>query len=904
MENEELNLWLKRKGIPEATINLIHSIRTSDPVRKVNSRGNNVTGFFSSEKMGFTLQFESHSLELAAIYEKEYDEKVIEYYEQPNQLKISYPDKNGKDRARRYTPDFFVIEEDWIGWEEWKEEEELKKLAEENPYKYVRDSNNIWRMPPAEKKAKEYGLSFRVRSSSELNKKYIRNIQFLQEYILQPGEVSSIARDFLLETVKQRPTIKLSDLLNGSTQIYSADDIYQLIANREIFVDMHGELIENSEKNLLYPSIESLKTHHNMLQNQNNNLQKININTFDLSEGTLLQWGIEIFLIKVVVGDKILLEKNGKIVDLDLSFVEELIIKGEIKGISKKEKTENEKELSELFLSVDSEIMKEALRRYKFVERVLNGEDYDNIEVPERTLRRWVSSYKKAENKFNFGLVGLYNQKKQRGNRTRKMEPEVIKMTEEYIEKIYENPVQKNAKTVHSQLERYCKESGFDPPSYNTFIKLIKKRDIHTQTLKRKGPRAAYNTEERVHLYLEIGSPRHGRRPFEIVHIDHTQLDIELLSEDGENFGKPYLTLAVDAFSRKVLAFYLTFDPPSYRSNMMVIRELVRIYKRMPASVVVDNGKDFQSIYFDHLLAMYKVTKKKRPPHKSRSGNVIERLFGTNDKQFIHNLIGNTQITKNVRQVTKSNNPKNNAVWTLIPFHKVLGEYLYEIYNNAHHTTLGMSPNNLFLKNISVTGKRKNVYIKDFEDFKILTLPETDKETRIVQIGEGVKINGFYYWCDKFRDPEFHRKEVMIRYEPFDMSKAYAYIDNHWVELFSQHYYDLLIGRTEKEIQVISQEIKKKNTLNGIKKQVTASEIAEFLYRAETTQNIELQRKKDREMRKLLEENKSIQINMPNSMTNNKPNNKSSDTTYDKNLGKEEFLKEIRNNNISGYGKF
>ena len=49
---------------------------------------------------------------------------------------------------------------------------------------------------------------------------------------------------------------------------------------------------------------------------------------------------------------------------------------------------------------------------------------------------------------------------------------------------------------------------------------------------------------------------------------------------------------------------------------------------------------------------------KTRPPAKSRFGSVIERMFGTTNTMFIHNLKGNTLIMKDVRQVTKSVNPK------------------------------------------------------------------------------------------------------------------------------------------------------------------------------------------------------------------------------------------------------
>jgi putative transposase len=85
-------------------------------------------------------------------------------------------------------------------------------------------------------------------------------------------------------------------------------------------------------------------------------------------------------------------------------------------------------------------------------------------------------------------------------------------------------------------------------------------------------------------LELELKTPRHGDRPFEIGHIDHTELDVEVVcSRTGRVLGRPWMTLLIDAYSRRYLAIYLTFDPPSYRSCMMVLRECVRRYKRLPS---------------------------------------------------------------------------------------------------------------------------------------------------------------------------------------------------------------------------------------------------------------------------------------------------------------------------------
>ena len=151
-------------------------------------------------------------------------------------------------------------------------------------------------------------------------------------------------------------------------------------------------------------------------------------------------------------------------------------------------------------------------------------------------------------------------------------------------------------------------------PSYMTFCTAVRKRDRFDQTSKRKGHRAAYS-QEPFYFELELKTPRHGDRPFEICHIDHTELDIELVcSRTRQNLGRPWYTMLTDAFSRRLLAIFLTFDPPSYRSCMMVLRECVRRHGRFPQSLVVDGGKEFGSIYFDTLLARFECTKKTRPP--------------------------------------------------------------------------------------------------------------------------------------------------------------------------------------------------------------------------------------------------------------------------------------------------
>jgi len=98
---------------------------------------------------------------------------------------------------------------------------------------------------------------------------------------------------------------------------------------------------------------------------------------------------------------------------------------------------------------------------------------------------------------------------------------------------------------------------------------------------------------------------------------------------------------------------------------MMVLRECVRRHMRLPQTIVVDGGTDFQSTYFETLLARYEIIKKTRPPAKARFGSTCERIFGTANQHFFHNLAGNTQLSRSSRQVTKSVDPRTHAVWTL-----------------------------------------------------------------------------------------------------------------------------------------------------------------------------------------------------------------------------------------------
>jgi putative transposase len=76
--------WCQEIGILPHARALIDQIRSSNPARRVGGGRSNVSGRYPSRKMGVTIQFESHRVELAGIYEMEHDVEVLEFYDQPD----------------------------------------------------------------------------------------------------------------------------------------------------------------------------------------------------------------------------------------------------------------------------------------------------------------------------------------------------------------------------------------------------------------------------------------------------------------------------------------------------------------------------------------------------------------------------------------------------------------------------------------------------------------------------------------------------------------------------------------------------------------------------------------------------------------------------------------------------
>lgn len=832
LSQQELKQLYHRLDLTEPARSLVDRIRASPPVRRVNSSHKSVAVRYPSKKMGCVIQAESHKNELAAIYEFEWDETVLEYYDQPCQIKLAYQAKNGKHIGVMHTPDFFVIRSEGMEWVECKTETELVTLAEKMPQRYVQRKDSRWWCPPGEQYAQAFGLGYRVRSSAETNWIFQRNITFLEDYLRADDIlVADEATAEITRLVTVETGISLRTLLE---RLYLArsDDLYTLLATGQVYVDLQRYPLAEPEQVPVFANRTIAQSHviilDSLAHHAAGGFQNIRHDIGELVTWNGQPWQI----INIGETDTWLLFKGDndqeKVVELSHATFQSLVQAGKVTGLTAWIEGQMSAEARSRLAQANPDDLAVANRRYELIKPVLAGGSPTEPSAHPRTVARWVAQYKQAQQVHRCGYVGLLPQYHHSGNYQPKLSEAARALMEQFIADNYETFKQKNKQAVYGQFRLACEKQGVQPPSYKTFVAAIKQRPQQEQIRKRQGRKVAYQSAP-FYWELEYTTPRHGDRSFEIGHIDHTELDLELRhSQTRKNLGKCFLTFLLDAFSRRILALHLSFERPSYRACMMVLRECVRRYQRLPQILVVDRGREFSSIYFETLLAYYETTKKERPPSKPRYGSVIERLFGTTNTQFIYNLVGNTQITRQLGQMTQETNPKYLANWTLPRLYLRLREWAYDVYDTTEQAALGQSPREAFAAGLALSGQRPYRLIPYNQDFIINTLPTTRRGAAMANANRGIKVNYIHYWSDEFRHPEVSQTLVPIRYDPTNMGLAYAYVQGRWVQCISEHYARFK-GRSETLVRLATQELHAQNRHHAQQLSITAKRIAEFV---------------------------------------------------------------------------
>lgn len=855
-EFEELCRHLK---LTEQARAVVEHIRTSPPARRVQGGAGNVRRTFNkSRKMGHSVQSESRTVEFPAILVKEIlDDDILEYYDQPPSLVVNYQASNGQNKGYVYTADFFVINKNAAGWEEWKPEEKLIKLAEDHPERYYFGEDGKWHFGPGERYAEPHGLFFHVHSSKEIPPLTQRNLRVLLPFYTRSDEVdtSTTLHNAVVRAVVENPGITLAALLNQVDGVTNTD-VFNLLLNKQLYVDLSAAFLGDEDEVRLFAHKTAFNFFTHLAASQVKSTA-IRVRAVDLVINTpVLLDGKPAELFHVGQTEVTLKSEGDMFPRVPIAEFEKWLGEGRVTNYQLRPQVDPRTKAHELAVKrrLTAVQMLEALEKEEVVLRILAGERIAKSDSEARKHRIWVSKYEKAKKTYGNGFVGLMSGRK--GNRTDRLElrsPGLRAKVIAFLKEKGETARNITKVVLYGEFRLVCKADGTDPPSKKVFMKIYKSRKGSEQTTKIEGHKVAYQQAEFIEDEYYT-TPVHGDRAWEYAHLDHTEMDVELRhSITGQLFRKAWISILLCSYSRRVLAHYVTFDKPSRVSCMGVIRECVRRWGRLPECIVVDNGSEFESIYFEKLLnARYKCDVQWRPPTKPRFGCLIERFIHTLNKQFLHNLLGNTKIMKKARQTTKDVDPKNHAAWNLPILDEHLERYLYEEYDTREHLGLGCSPRQAFEDSLRKFPAPAPCDIDYDENFLIETMLPTVKGTAMVKQSRGIKVYGTWYRSKMLRDPALYNKQVPVRIDWFDASHIYAYVHSQWEECFAPaRVFSLLKGKSVRLMQVISAEEREQVRAYGRKANVRFEELALEQSRREETEKELKQRLKDEELKKI-----------------------------------------------------
>jgi putative transposase len=361
-----------------------------------------VSGTYPSLKMGFAIQFESHRNELPFAYLIDHDPDVLELYDQPaGEIKLKYRNQDDtRNVTARHTPDFFVLREDGAGWVECKMEEELERLAKKMPFRYQKRLDGSWSCPPGEAYAAQFGLTYRLFSSAEIDWIYIENLRFLADYLRKaPPPVPTDIALAIRTTVMSQPGICLSNLI-ATLHRGKSDNIYQLILTHQLYIDLKVYRLTDYEHVQVFLDQEQSQSYVT-LQPTTSSLPRPSILQLTVGAPIVLD-GKPWTIFNLGVTETLLLSEDGQVMPVPNNAFDELVRSGRVTGLTRPALPPRYEEGHELRDQASEEAWEEANRRYA----IISGAD-QKTKTPARTVRRWRAQWAEAAASYGNRLIGL-----------------------------------------------------------------------------------------------------------------------------------------------------------------------------------------------------------------------------------------------------------------------------------------------------------------------------------------------------------------------------------------------------------------------------------------------------------------------------------------------------------------
>lgn len=497
----------------------------------------------------------------------------------------------------------------------------------------------------------------------------------------------------------------------------------------------------------------------------------------------------------------------------------------------------NIKEPTKELVELDQKSFDKAIEKYKIIEPLLKlqnrtAKDVQKVAKKHKkgiaTIYRWLTTFEQYQT-----VSSLASRRDFCGGKGKsRLDESINTIIDNTIEELYLNKQQYSLLTIYNKIVHKCQNMNLKAPSKNTIRNRI--NNLHPKLIAkhRKGIRVN-ETRGMPNKFPEV------KMPLDIIQIDHTKVDVILVDEETRQpIGRPFITVAIDVFSRMIYGFYISLESANYFSvgqclltAILPKDDYLQKYEidgewyvyGLPKKIHVDNAGEFRSISLTNFCQEFRIEDHYRPVARPEFGGAVERVIGTFMKKN-HELPGST--SSNIFEKGTYNSEKEAAM-TIDELEKWYLDFVINVYHKTEHASLGMTPEEKFYQGLYGLGEDKSIPFlptvpADTLKLRMALLPEIKRSVQ----KNGITIDYITYFSEALRKwiiPVQYKKlkpnlnnKVICRRDPRDISKIYVY-DEDIKEYITVPYADI------RKPKMNQSELKQ--AISEAKKQITGREL-------------------------------------------------------------------------------
>lgn len=414
----------------------------------------------------------------------------------------------------------------------------------------------------------------------------------------------------------------------------------------------------------------------------------------------------------------------------------------------------------------------------------IHAENIKDDDPPSyRTVRRWYKRYR--ANRFSpMSLLPLHHKK---GGDSSTYTAKELEIYNRYLDKYFMTRQRRSLRDAYNlmkaELQLLNRQNPDHPiriPTLSKFYSLKNQIPMYERDLAREGRQAAnlqYNRGRRGPQVTQV---------LERVEVDHTRLDLEVCcSETGLVLGTPTLTVLLDAASREVLGFYVSFAGPGVNSILGALTHAIlpKTYVRekypgiqldwpafgIPNVLVLDNEISHHSPEFQRACTNLGITLHYCPAKDPTQKGRVERFFRTLNESLIHQLPGTTFSSWAKAGDYES---EKNAVISFDHLIEMIHLWIIDVYGNAVHRGLETTPHAAWGRLVKQNPPRLP------DDVSLLNQKILNVKTAVLQ-RYGVDINNLRYQSSALMAllrQVGEKKSVEVRYDEENVGSIFVVI--------------------------------------------------------------------------------------------------------------------------------